>query len=392
HYLAPEQILGKKLSPASDIYSLGMVTYEMLVGRRANMESTPMDVIGRQIDPQAFVIPEDFPVHNGLRHLIETMINKDVEQRFESAQEVLLAMQRLSEEDEDDPTTVITADQLLAFTEDEDPTTIVEGPLASRDSIRISAMSDNTPSKSREYEYGAPSVPRIYVLGTVVGLIMCAILIGAIIFIFTADHGQDPSASDELPPDSSSTSPTAMAGAASKTQGARSADDENSPFTLKVTTSPPGLPVYVDDRLAGLSPLELDLHGFSFPATISSRLHARSSRSVMLTRPSHFVHLDFGSTDDEASVLDDADVADKPAVLLEVALPEKTEEPVEAQLVEKSPRPATQRERKRAPVIKKAPQPVETEKTEAEEAPEEPVKVEKPDSSPFNLPALDNIN
>jgi serine/threonine protein kinase len=45
-YMAPEQVQGKKLGPAADIYSLGIIAYEMVVGSRPFEGDTPVAVPG----------------------------------------------------------------------------------------------------------------------------------------------------------------------------------------------------------------------------------------------------------------------------------------------------------------------------------------------------------
>ncbi|HKV84368.1 MAG TPA: serine/threonine-protein kinase [Ktedonobacterales bacterium] len=47
-YMSPEQVTGAPLGPASDIYSLGMVVYEMVTGRTAFQSATLMDLIRQQ--------------------------------------------------------------------------------------------------------------------------------------------------------------------------------------------------------------------------------------------------------------------------------------------------------------------------------------------------------
>ena len=58
YYMAPEQLQGKKVSPASDVYALGVIAYEMITGRRPFNPETPYQLIklqndGVQVGPKA---------------------------------------------------------------------------------------------------------------------------------------------------------------------------------------------------------------------------------------------------------------------------------------------------------------------------------------------------
>jgi hypothetical protein len=60
-YMAPEQIAGAEASPASDLYSLGLVAYEMLTGRRAFPADTVGELLRMQLERPPEVTPETAP-------------------------------------------------------------------------------------------------------------------------------------------------------------------------------------------------------------------------------------------------------------------------------------------------------------------------------------------
>ncbi|NEM07570.1 serine/threonine protein kinase [Geodermatophilus normandii] len=75
HYLAPEQAAGGKAGPASDVYSLGMVAYECLAGRRAFDGEHPVQIALRQIRDEPDPLPDDLPAP--VRDLVARMLVKD---------------------------------------------------------------------------------------------------------------------------------------------------------------------------------------------------------------------------------------------------------------------------------------------------------------------------
>ena len=47
-YMSPEQIRGERITPASDIYTLGVITFEMVTGRRPFSPKTPFQLVAMQ--------------------------------------------------------------------------------------------------------------------------------------------------------------------------------------------------------------------------------------------------------------------------------------------------------------------------------------------------------
>ena len=59
YYISPEQASGQSVTPASDIYSLGIVAYECLTGRRPFDGDTPVRVALAQVSQEPPALPPD---------------------------------------------------------------------------------------------------------------------------------------------------------------------------------------------------------------------------------------------------------------------------------------------------------------------------------------------
>jgi tRNA A-37 threonylcarbamoyl transferase component Bud32 len=87
-YMSPEQALGTDLTPATDLYSLGIVAWELLTGQVPfDGGDTPVAVLYRHVHepvpPVRSVAPE---VDEGLADWLERMLAKRPEDRFQNAE------------------------------------------------------------------------------------------------------------------------------------------------------------------------------------------------------------------------------------------------------------------------------------------------------------------
>ncbi|MFK7843820.1 MAG: protein kinase [Rhodothermales bacterium] len=90
-YLAPEQILGKKPAESTDLFSLGVILFEMLLGMPAFKGGTSEELLDNVLkhDPASYLL-DDETMPSQLRRICQQMIKKKAEQRYQDCS-VLLA-------------------------------------------------------------------------------------------------------------------------------------------------------------------------------------------------------------------------------------------------------------------------------------------------------------
>jgi len=89
HYMSPEQARGKSIDGRSDLYSLGVVLYELLVGRVPYQADDSLAVGIMHISQPVPVLPEEIIA---LQPLIARMLAKQPEDRFQDGQEIAAAI------------------------------------------------------------------------------------------------------------------------------------------------------------------------------------------------------------------------------------------------------------------------------------------------------------
>ncbi|HET7388699.1 MAG TPA: serine/threonine protein kinase [Nocardioidaceae bacterium] len=89
-YLSPEQAEGRPATPGSDLYSLGVVLYECLAGRRPFERQSPVGTALAHLREEPEPLPDDVPGH--LRRVVTRALAKDPADRFGSAAEFAAAL------------------------------------------------------------------------------------------------------------------------------------------------------------------------------------------------------------------------------------------------------------------------------------------------------------
>lgn len=89
-YMSPEQIRGQSLDPRSDIYSMGCMLYEMIVGRAPYTGNTPNELLSKHLSasiPSALVSNDN--VSPEFNNILRKMLAKKLEDRPQSMWDVL---------------------------------------------------------------------------------------------------------------------------------------------------------------------------------------------------------------------------------------------------------------------------------------------------------------
>src|SRR5207249_1420745 len=95
-YMSPEQIRGEKLDARTDIFSFGLVLYEMAVGQRAFPEKTGPAVQAAFLDQTPTPVRELNPgISSKLEQVINKTLIKDRDARYQTAAEMCADLEEL---------------------------------------------------------------------------------------------------------------------------------------------------------------------------------------------------------------------------------------------------------------------------------------------------------
>ncbi len=172
HYISPEQARGEMTDEKADIYSIGVVMYEMLTGKLPFQADSAVSVALMQVQ-QDPVRPRDiFPsIPLGLEQITMRAMQKSRQSRYRSAAEMLVDINEFKR----NPSIKFN----YTYFVDSEPTKYIRS--ASDSSIRESR---NLNKESQNEESSGINKSSAIMIGAIAGIVVLAIIIGVVISLF----------------------------------------------------------------------------------------------------------------------------------------------------------------------------------------------------------------
>lgn len=208
-YLSPEQASGHPASPATDIYSLGIVAYEALAGHRPFSGESQVAIAMAQINETPPELPVSIP--ESVRSLVMCCIAKNPADRPASATDLSVAAEALRHNDiqtairavpQIRPGVGAEATQLLPVTPETAATTILPTTPAATTSA---TEKKTTPEKKKHSPWFWPLIVLIILLLVIVG--------GTVWALVSGSGSNSPAPSSSVVPSSSSVAPSSSSAA-----------------------------------------------------------------------------------------------------------------------------------------------------------------------------------
>ena len=93
NYMAPERILQLPLDPRSDLFSLGVVIFEMATGRLPFAGASPSETVANVLDKEPVPLTSLAPQHpKGLEEVVRRLLSKKAGDRYPAASELTIAL------------------------------------------------------------------------------------------------------------------------------------------------------------------------------------------------------------------------------------------------------------------------------------------------------------
>jgi len=172
-YMSPEQARGESVDARTDIWSLGVVMYEMLTSKQPFVGDTSQDVIASILRDDLSPLPTELP--DNVKWVLKKALRKDKEDRYQTAREVFSDLRDLYDQLQEIPSSVGPA---VPPASDVKPVGRTSAPAAQEPAATTREVPTRTTS-SAEYIIG-----EIKRLGGVAIVVLAVLAVGSVTFGF----------------------------------------------------------------------------------------------------------------------------------------------------------------------------------------------------------------
>lgn len=129
-YFAPEQAAGEAPSPASDVYSLGVVLYEMLSGTPPFTATTADELARLHIEAEPIPIREYVPdIPSALEEIVMKVLSKEPSARYRTADQLGRVLLRFGNQRDEEPTPLSLTPEVATAFQQPEPTPLPQSAL-----------------------------------------------------------------------------------------------------------------------------------------------------------------------------------------------------------------------------------------------------------------------
>jgi len=173
-FMSPEQILEGKLDRRSDLFSLGVVFYLMLTGRRPFKGETISSICYHIVHTVPDPLPEDFSIPMPLLSILNKLLEKDPDKRYSSGKDLISDLEKIQ-----NLTVKQTEETLNAPQEKAPPPPPPPPPKAS-----VKQTPKDQPLKPVSPEKKKSSFALVAILGVLVVVVGLAAIVGGGYFLY----------------------------------------------------------------------------------------------------------------------------------------------------------------------------------------------------------------
>lgn len=242
-YMSPEQVMGKRVDGRSDLFSLGVILYELIVGRKP-FEGDHFATIFRAITDDIPVAPLkiDASIPQLLSDLIMKALSKNPDERFQTSKEMGDALKTC---------------------------------LQAKESLLLPEKPINPPKKP--------------VASVLIMCLMATVVLGGTIYFFVAHKKQASSLSnDKKTTLTEKFQPAKLQDTTGKSESSLSTRIEaNKPVDaiLMMTSSPSGAQVFLDDSFKGNTPINLEIPIGKYEVRVSLQDYFEWEAQLQISEP-----------------------------------------------------------------------------------------------------------